>query len=465
MRDSAQRRQQASTPDDRLNSWKEIGEYLKRDVRTVQRWEQTRGLPVRRVPGKGHAAVYAFKLELDAWLENGKKRTPEAAPSRHVRFVLLLGTAAVLLAAGGILRWTKQSRLPGDRPNLTRLTWDSGLTTDPALSPDGNLLAVASDRSGQGQLDIWVRQVAGREPIRLTDHPADDYEPAFSPDGSQIAFRSEREPRGIYVVSALSGEPRLLAPHGRTPRYSPDGKWVAYWIGERHANSTIGIVPSAGGAVRKFDLKHHKVVTARYPVWSPDSQRLLFIAVQWESPDSWVSDWWIMSVDTGGAAPTGADDTFDRYGLPSALLEVPGAWVADRILFSPANQEAASLWQVPISLKGLRIHGPPERLTFSTGFHGSPTVAANGHIAFASLAENIDIWSLTVNTNRPTPGGILSRLTDAQGTDLHASISRDGRKMVFRSNRSGKWDIWSKDLETGSEGLLIPGTATGAFTA
>ena len=465
MRDAAHTPQEASAHGDRLDSWKEIGEYLKRDVRTVQRWEQTRGLPVRRVPGGGHAAVHALKSELDVWLENRRRPTAELGPTRHGRFVLALATAAVLLASTGILWWVKQSRLPGDRPMLTRLTWDSGLTTDPALSPDGTLLAVASDRSGEGQLDIWVRQVAGRESVRLTDDPADDHEPVFSPDGSQIAFRSDRDPRGIYVLSALGGEPRLLAPHGRTPRYSPDGKWVAYWIGERHANSTIGIVPSAGGAVRQFELSDHKIVGAKYPVWSPDGHRLLFMALQEGPPDGVISDWWVISMDTGEPAPTGASDTFNRYGLPGAVLEVPSAWVADRILFSPVNQETASLWQVSISPKNLRIHGVPERLTFSTGFDSSPTIAANGHVAFASLAENIDVWSLAVDTTRPAPGGILSRLTDAQGADLHASISSDGRKMAFRSNRSGPWDLWSRDLETGRESLLVAGTATGGFTA
>ena len=52
--------------DDRLDSWKEIAAYLKRGVRTVQRWERVAGLPVRRL-GSGHGAVYAFKSELDGW--------------------------------------------------------------------------------------------------------------------------------------------------------------------------------------------------------------------------------------------------------------------------------------------------------------------------------------------------------------------------------------------------------------
>lgn len=52
--------------DDRLDSWKEISGYLKRGVRTVQRWERTAGLPVRRVASP-RGAVYAFKAELDRW--------------------------------------------------------------------------------------------------------------------------------------------------------------------------------------------------------------------------------------------------------------------------------------------------------------------------------------------------------------------------------------------------------------
>jgi hypothetical protein len=51
-----------------LNSWKEIAAYLGRGVRTVQRWEQEIGLPVRRPRGKSRSAVIAFKGELDKWL-------------------------------------------------------------------------------------------------------------------------------------------------------------------------------------------------------------------------------------------------------------------------------------------------------------------------------------------------------------------------------------------------------------
>src|SRR5437588_1382232 len=52
----------------RLDSWKDIASYLRRDVRTVIRWEKEKGLPVRRVPGGRRQAVFAYTAELESWL-------------------------------------------------------------------------------------------------------------------------------------------------------------------------------------------------------------------------------------------------------------------------------------------------------------------------------------------------------------------------------------------------------------
>src|SRR2546427_9777406 len=53
--------------EDRLDSWKEIAAYLRRDVTTVQRWEKREGMPVRRHVHAKLGSVYAFRSELDAW--------------------------------------------------------------------------------------------------------------------------------------------------------------------------------------------------------------------------------------------------------------------------------------------------------------------------------------------------------------------------------------------------------------
>lgn len=57
-----------------LSSWKEIAQYFGRGVRTVQRWEERLGMPVRRPHGKSRSAVMAITEELDQWMANASLR-------------------------------------------------------------------------------------------------------------------------------------------------------------------------------------------------------------------------------------------------------------------------------------------------------------------------------------------------------------------------------------------------------
>lgn len=63
------RRAESTMNSEVLNSWKEIAAYLGRGVRTVQRWENELGLPVRRPRAKHRSAVIALKPEIDNWLK------------------------------------------------------------------------------------------------------------------------------------------------------------------------------------------------------------------------------------------------------------------------------------------------------------------------------------------------------------------------------------------------------------
>src|ERR1700744_5671581 len=56
----------------RLDSWKEIATYVKRDISTVQRWEKREGMPVHRHLHDKRGSVYAFASELDEWLRSRK---------------------------------------------------------------------------------------------------------------------------------------------------------------------------------------------------------------------------------------------------------------------------------------------------------------------------------------------------------------------------------------------------------
>jgi TolB-like protein/Tfp pilus assembly protein PilF len=67
---------------DRLDSWKEVALHLRREVRTVQRWERSEGLPVHRHLHHKLASVYAFRSELDEWW-NARRADLDHAPKQH----------------------------------------------------------------------------------------------------------------------------------------------------------------------------------------------------------------------------------------------------------------------------------------------------------------------------------------------------------------------------------------------
>ncbi len=96
------------------------------------------------------------------------------------RWMLAAVAAVVLLGAAGAALWWRPRPTPAPVEwRLRPLTADSGLTTTPALSPDGKLVAYASDRASNGtNLDLWVQPLTeGSQPIRLTQNPADDMSP------------------------------------------------------------------------------------------------------------------------------------------------------------------------------------------------------------------------------------------------------------------------------------------------
>jgi Tfp pilus assembly protein PilF len=61
---------EAKTPNQRLDSWKEIASFFRRDERTVKRWEKERGLPVHRLQGSATGRVYAYSDELLRWMKS-----------------------------------------------------------------------------------------------------------------------------------------------------------------------------------------------------------------------------------------------------------------------------------------------------------------------------------------------------------------------------------------------------------
>jgi serine/threonine protein kinase len=383
---------------------------------------------------------------------------------------MLAGVSFAALAVFVALAWRYAPRqsTPARAPIITRLTTDSGLTEYPALSPDGKLLAYASDRASDGNLDIWVQQSSGGNSVRLTTHSADDVEPAFSPDSTHIAFRSERDGGGIYVVPILGGQEQRIAGLGRNPRFSPDGNWIAYWIGDKsfYGRRQVYIVPATGGEPRAIQPGFF---FASHPVWSPDSKHLLFRGARdGITAEHGDFDWWASPLDGSAAVQTGASRLQGQNALPLTERNAthggwgvnPSDWADGFVSFSAASGVSgvnASLWKVPIS-SSYRIEGPAQRLTSGTENVLQPSAIGN-RIAFASVTQSSNIWSLPADPNTGKVSGDPQRLTSGTAEDTLPAPSLDGKNIVFASNRTGKLQVWRKDVTTGAETRQTSGSA------
>ena len=100
--------------EDRLDSWKEIAAYLKRDVTTVQRWEKREGMPVHRHLHDRMGSVYASRAELDAWTRSRNLRAAQENGNNPSRLTPTPCAAAAgnsdLLITGGVssCRWQRR---------------------------------------------------------------------------------------------------------------------------------------------------------------------------------------------------------------------------------------------------------------------------------------------------------------------------------------------------------------------
>jgi Tol biopolymer transport system component len=368
--------------------------------------------------------LFAFELAasptgapIDA---TGEGARPQGASRRFIAGVAALGLALALGAAWLASRSSERTPEPIASfavGTLTPLTTDPGYEGEASFLPDGETLAYVSDRSGD--FDIYLQQVSGGAAINLTRDPGDDVQPAVSPDGRSIAFVSSRTSRqaliyasprlamtggDVWVMPTLGGLARKVAENGNFPSWSPDGSTIYFlrgvWLGtevrrvaatggesERipleieYAPHLIGLRASpdgrrlavqAGDAIVTVPVEGGRAIRAaigRGPAWEPDGRALLFC--NGEPGRNWAL--WRQRLD-GDGRPVGPVEPVLTGAAPLASPDVART---GRRLAVAAVERASNLEELPFDVEAGRVLGPPRALT-----------AGGLNIAFASLSPD-----------------------------------------------------------------------------
>jgi hypothetical protein len=253
-----------------------------------------------------HASDLGFAIE--ALSENRSASTSGGATAfparRRIVWRVLWALAALGVFAGGTAteRWLVSRRLSVPQWIGMRLG-GPGIAMRPTVSPDGQLLAFSAMIDGQTQLAV-MQPDSGSWTVLTHDRTSGmQAQMSWAPDGSRIYFdRVWGRPRGVYSISPLGGEPRLLLDNAQCPRALPDGTLIVTQIDESGGYRLYRFWPNSGklqplpalvgGGVRQL-------VDPLVAVF-PDGREVVYLGTPNSPPDG-PPRWYVLNLETLGS--------------------------------------------------------------------------------------------------------------------------------------------------------------------
>jgi Tol biopolymer transport system component len=407
---------------------------------------------IETVPRRGYRFVGEVQAITGSSGNDHATVEPKSRVGKVREVALAIGLVALMLAGfGWIISRSRPASIPS-LPSPVPLTSYPGIELSPTFSPDGAQVAFSWDGEGQDNFDIYVKLVDRSDAFRLTSNPASDRSPAWSPDGRQIAFVRDE---AIFLIAPLGGaESKLADLEANDIAWTRDSKSLIVSVGKSVKRRLVRLSVATGQPEQlilpPFEDDLDPSIGDLFPAVSPDGVRFAFARQ-------------VATVSTGilvasliGGQPLRLTQTGDN------ILGI--TWTADEreVVYASGGSKGGggtTLWRC--SVEG-PTNRPPTRIEGVEPGAFSPVISlppspSRPRLAYARFVLDTNIWVKAAATP-------ARKLVASTRLDTNPQFSPDGRRLVFRSERSGRSQIWVSDSD-GSKPLQLTSFTEGYLNA
>ena len=346
--------------------------------------------------------------------------------------------------------------------NVEPISDPAGDATNAAWSPDDSLIAYQSDLDGD--LDIYIYEVASRQTRLLTDNAIPDYAPTWKCDTNQVIFTSD-----------ITGNPDIFRAEARPISAPPilveeDADQLTHTDSDDiyPQNSPAEENASREGRLPPQDILGEQTIFLTPDVSFTEPDLSIELGAGWEQPingcslatcEDWLvyhtnrtGDWEIFRLN--GLAGGAADELDLSQGVGPDWTDKAPSLSPDRDWIAFASNRDGN-WEIYVAATD---GAQQRRVVFNPATDTDPVWSPIGNtVIYESDRDgNWNLYLLDLLT------GVETRLTDDPGSDLNPFWAPDGVRVAFQSDRDGRWQIYELDLRTGETTRLSDGAGNDA---
>ena len=417
---------------------------------------------------KDRSLRYQHALEMRADLQRLKRDTesgtasetsPATSPTkRRPTAAVAFAIFVVAVLVGGVVLYRRAERAPLVSTNWEQLTFLTDSAVQPALSPDGRMLAFIR---GPGPFitpgQVYVKMLPDGEPFELTHDARTKLRPIFSPDGSRIAYGTG-PPWEMWEVPVLGGAPHLMFPNASSLTWVENGKRLLFSEFEQGMHMAVVSTDPGRGQARDVYVPPGERGMAHHSYLSPDGQWVLIVEMQVQG--AFVSC---------RVVPYGGRGEVRVVGPPEGMC-TSGAWSPDSkwvyLTAKRGDKDKFHIWRQRFP------NGEPEQVTSTTTEEEGIAMAPDGKSFITSVGTHDSMVSIHDQSGEHSISsqGEIGRL-QVSGTregrrQKTVSFSSDGTKLYYlaENGQTTGAELWVRDIATGKTERVLPGNFMDDFS-